>query len=118
MSQDLSPGLAGDWCPMTPQETLCDKPNEMMFEQLLAEFERINDREVELSARDNVIIPEIIRGRQRSNFKFPQSSVPASAGSGLPQPSVASRGNSDQSQSTILSSCQSQVTASRSPGAT
>ena len=118
MSQDLSPGLAGDWCPMTSQETLCDKPNEMMFEQLLAEFERINDREVDLSARDNVMIPEIIRGRQRSSFKFPQSSVPASAASGLPQPSVASRGNSDQSQSTLLSIDQSQVTASRSPGDT
>ena len=60
VSQDLTPGLAGDWCFMTGQEQIYDKPIEMMFEQLLAEFERINNREVKLSARDNVMIPDTL----------------------------------------------------------
>ena len=103
---------------MSGQEQICDKPNEMMFEQLLAQFERINDREVELSVRDNVMIPEIIRGRQHSSFRFPQSSVPTSASCSLPQPSVTSRGKSDQSRCSIINMDQSQATASLSPGVT
>ena len=67
--QDLAPSLSSqyDWFPHN--EFSEDKPNEMLFDQLLAEFERINDREVELSARDHKMIPEIIRDRQHNSFR-------------------------------------------------
>ena len=86
--QDLSPSLSNyyDWYPS--QDLVTDKPNEMLFDQLLAEFERINDREVDLSQRDHKLIPEIIRSRQSSNFRFP--SVSQKSPSCHPQPSVSS----------------------------
>jgi len=73
--QDLSPSLLGstyDWFP--GQEHPADAPNEMLFEQLVAEFERISDREVDLSARDHKMIPELIRNRQTANYRFPSQS--------------------------------------------
>ena len=53
--QDLTPSLSHqhDW--FSDLEHISNKPNEMLFDQLLAELERINDRDVELSDRDNKV---------------------------------------------------------------
>ena len=74
--QDLSPSYS--W--YSSHKPFADRPNEMVFEQLFSELLRVSDREVELSARDHLALPDLIRPRQNENFRF-KSTTFASSGS-------------------------------------
>ena len=69
-----------------------------MFEQLFAELEKISDREVELSNKDNRLIPDLIRARQTDNFRFKfQSSLRQMSSPSAPQTPGASTQTNRQS---------------------
>ena len=89
--QDLSSSYS--WYPS--HKPFSDRPNEMVFEQLFSELLRVSDREVELSARDHLSLPDLIRARQTDKFRFKSttftSSGPCSSSSPQGRPSFSKR---------------------------
>ena len=105
--QDLSPSYS--W--YSSHKPFADRPNEMVFEQLFSELLRVSDREVELSAREHLALPDLIRPRQNENFRF-KSTTFASSGSCSSPPPPQDRRSFSRRHVSGISACASTSTES------